>query len=354
MLRNCDQSGIRMNGKLFGGLVLVVVIAWWLPTSKAAADPVADFYHGKTITFIIGSGEGGLYDLGGRLMARFLTRFIPGNPTLVPQNMPGASSVRAASYIYSLAARDGTVFGTAQPTIILNKLLNPTATYEPEKYTWIGRLQPVTLVGIAWKSAPNHTMADAKDRKLIVGASGASGTSAIVPWALNRTSGTHFQVVTGYESLMPQLLAMERGELEGVGSGTLADILARQDWIKNGKVNFLYTIGTQRSTKLPDVPTIVEFSQNDLDRAVLRSLGSVTDVGFTIMAPPQIPADRAASLRNAFLKMVKDPDFLAEAAKIGLDPEPLSGEDLQGAVADTLGATGETLQRLRDVTQPPG
>jgi tripartite-type tricarboxylate transporter receptor subunit TctC len=355
MARICDRSAIKMTGKkLFRRLALVAMLALWLPIPRAAADPIADFYRGKTVTFVIGSGEAGLYDLGGRLMARYLTRFIPGNPTLVPQNMPGASSVRAASYIYSLGARDGTVFGTAQPTIILNKLLNPTATYEPEKYTWIGRLQPVTLVGVAWKGAPEHTMSDARDRKLIVGASGASGTSAIVPWALNRTAGTHFQVVTGYESLVPQLLAMERGELEGVGSGTLADILARQDWIQNDKVNFLYTISTQRSTKLPGVPTIIEFSENDLDRVVLRLLGSVTDVGFTIMAPPDVPADRAASLRTAFLRMMKDPGFLAEAAKIGLDPEPLSGEDLQKIVADTLGATGEALQRLRDVTRPPG
>src|ERR1700722_5550790 len=341
-----NKSRPQMTGKkVLGGLTLISVFASYFAVTQTFSDSIPDFYRGKTVTFIIGSGEAGLYDLGGRLMARYLARFIPGNPTLVPQNMPGASSVRAASYIYSLAARDGTVFGTAQPTIILNKLLTPSATYEPEKYTWIGRLQPVTLVGLAWKGARTHTMADAKDHKLIVGASGASGTSAIVPWALNRTADTHFQVVTGYESLMPQLLAMERGELEGVGSGTLADILARQDWIKNDKVNFLYIIGTQRSAKLPDVPTIVEFAQNDLDRTVLRLLGSVTDVGFTIMAPPQIPADRAESLRTAFLKMVKDPDFLAEAAKIGLDPEPLSGEDLQGVVADTLGASGEALQR---------
>jgi len=214
-------------------------------------------------------------------------------------------------------------------------------------------LQPITLVGIAWKGAPDHTMADAKDRKLIVGASGASGTSAIVPWALNRIAGTNFQVVTGYESQVPQLLAMERGELEGVGSGTLSDILAREDWIKNDKVSFLYTIATRRSTKLPDVPSIVEFAQTDLDRAVLRLLGSVSDIGFTIMAPPGIPADRTASLRQAFLEMVKDPDFLAEATKIGLDPDPLSGDELQKVVADTLDATGDALRKLREVTQPP-
>jgi tripartite-type tricarboxylate transporter receptor subunit TctC len=333
--------------------MLIGVLAAWLAAPAVSADPIADFYRGRTVTFIIGSGEAGTYDLGGRLIARYLARYIPGNPTLVPQNMPGASSVRAASYVYSVAARDGTVIGTAQPTIILNKLLDPAAKYEPEKYTWIGRLQPMTLVGIAWKAAPEHTMEDAKSRKLIVGASGASGTSAIVPWALNRIAGTHFQVVTGYASAVPQLLAMERGELEGVGSESLNDVLARRDWIDHGKVTFLYTIATRRSTKLPDVPTIVEFAQNALDRAVLRLLGSVTDIGFTVMAPPGVPDDRTAMLREAFLKMVKDPDFLAEATKIGLDPEPLSGEDLQKAVVETLGATGAAVQELRDVTRAP-
>jgi tripartite-type tricarboxylate transporter receptor subunit TctC len=343
-----------MNGKrALGALTLLGGLASWLLVAQTSAEPIPDFYRGKTVTFIVGSGEAGMYDLGGRLVARYLPRYIPGNPTLVAQNMPGASSVRAASYIYSLAPRDGTALGTAQPTIILNKLLDPAATYEPEKYTWIGRLQPVTLVGLAWKAAPDHSMADAKDRRLIVSASGALGTSAIVPWALNRIAGTHFQVVTGYQSLMPQLLAMERGEVEGIGSATLSDILAREDWIKRDKVAFLYTIAARRTTKLRDVPTIVEFAQNDLDRAVLRLLGSVSDIGFTIMAPPGIPAERAAILRRAFLEMVKDPDFLAEAAKIGIDPEPLSGEELQRVVANTLGATGDAVRKLREVTQPP-
>ena len=199
-------------------LVALTFVAVLTLNGPALADPVEDFYRGKTVTFVIGSGEAGAYDLGGRLMARYLARYIPGHPTMVPQNMPGASSVRAASYIYSVAPRDGTALGTAQPTIVLNKLLDPAAAYEPNKYTWIGRLQPMTLVGVAWTGAANHTMADARERKLIVSASGASGTSAVVPWALNRLAGTHFQVVTGYQSLVPQLLAMERGEVEGVGS----------------------------------------------------------------------------------------------------------------------------------------
>jgi tripartite-type tricarboxylate transporter receptor subunit TctC len=348
-----DSESMMIGKKALGALTLIGLLAPLIAApQKTAADPTADFYRGKTVSFIIGSGEAGLYDLGGRLMARYLPRFLAGNPALVPQNMPGASSVRAASYIYTVAPRDGTAFGTAQPTVVLNKLLDPTATYQPEKYTWIGRLQPMTLVGVAWKAAPDHTMTDARERKLIVGASGASGTSAIVPWALNRIAGTHFQVVSGYTSLVPQLLAMERGELEGVGSASLTDVVTRDDWIKNDKVSFLYTIATRRSAQLSNVPTIVEFAQNDLDRAVLRLLGSVTDIGFTIMAPPDIPADRAASLRKAFLAMVQDPGFRAEAEKIGLDPEPLSGEDLQKMVADTLGATAEAVAKLREVTRP--
>jgi tripartite-type tricarboxylate transporter receptor subunit TctC len=338
-----------MTNKALATTTLVSVLAFGL-AAPSFADPVADFYRGKTLTFVIGSGEAGAYDLGARLMARYLTRYIPGHPAIVPQNMPGASSVRAASYIYAVAPRDGTAFGTAQPTIVLNKLLDPAAAYEPDNYTWIGRLQPMTLVGVAWTGAADHTMADALERKLIVSASGASGTSAIVPWALNRLAGTHFQVVTGYQSLVPQLLAMERGEVDGVGSATLSDVLAR---IKTGKVNFLYTIAARRTSELPDVPAITEFAHNDLDRTVLRLLGSVTDIGFTVMAPPGVPADRAVALRKAFGDMVQDPDFLAEAKKIGLSPEPLSGEELQRLVADTLGASGQAVQKLRQVTQPP-
>jgi len=339
-----------MDKKTLAALTVLGVLTLNVPVF---ADPVEDFYRGKTVTFIIGSGEAGAYDLGGRLMARYLARYIPGHPTMVPQNMPGASSVRAASYIYSVAPRDGTALGTAQPTIVLNKLLDPAAAYEPNKYTWIGRLQPMTLVGIAWTGAANHTMADARERKLIVSASGASGTSAIVPWALNRLAGTRFQVVTGYQSLVPQLLAMERGEVEGVGSTTLSDVLKRPDWINAGKISFLYTIAARRTSQLPDVPAITEFAHNDLDRTVLRLLGSVTDIGFTIMAPPGVPADRLAALRKGFLEMTRDPEFIAEAKKIGLDPEPQSGEELQSTVNDTLNATGEAVQKLREVTQPP-
>jgi len=342
-----------MTNRTLAILTLTSVLALAVPSTRSSADPVEDFYRGKTVTFIIGSGEAGAYDLGGRLMARYLARYIPGHPTMVPQNMPGASSVRAASYIYSVAPRDGTAMGTAQPTIVLNKLLDPAAAYEPNKYTWIGRLQPMTLVGIAWAGATNHTMKDAREHKLIVSASGASGTSAIVPWALNRLADTHFQVVTGYQSLVPQLLALERGEVEGVGSTTLSDVLKHSDWIKAGKVNFLYAIAARRTGQLPDVPAITEFAHNDLDRTVLRLLGSVTDIGFTIMAPPGVPLERAAALRKAFLEMARDPDFVAEAKKIGLDPEPQSGEELQSTITDTLNATGEAVQKLREVTQPP-
>lgn len=334
-------------------LALLGAATLTLPPTGARAEQLADFYRGKNINFIIGSGQAGVYDQGARLMARYLPRFIPGHPALVPQNMPGASSVRAASFIYNLAPRDGLTIGTAQPTIVLNKLLDPAVQYEPQNFSWIGRLQPMTLVGLAWTGAPHHTMAQARTQPLVVGASGASGTSAIVPWALNRLAGTKFHVVLGYESETPQLLAMERGELDGVGSAGLSDVLAKDAWIKNKKVNFLYTIAARRSAELPDVPAIVEFGDNALDRAVLESLGSVTDIGFTMMAPPDIPADRATALRAAFAAMVKDPDFRAEARKIRLAPEPLSGPALHALVASIFNASAAAVTKLRQVVQPP-
>jgi tripartite-type tricarboxylate transporter receptor subunit TctC len=196
-------------------------------------------------------------------------------------------------------------------------------------------------------------MEDARQRDMIMGASGAAGTAAMLPWALNRVARTRFRVVLGYESTTPLLLAMERGEVEGNGSASLSDIYAKEDWIKNDKINFLYTLASQRSPQLPNVPAIVEFADNDLDRSVLGMLGSVSEIGFTVLAPPDIPPDRAATLRKAFGEMTNDPDFLAEAMKMGLEPAPLSGEELQKIVARTFDASDEAVKKLREIVQPP-
>ena len=193
---------------------IALIIAAISATPASAADPVADFYHGNTITLVVGTGEAGGYALSARLISQHLRRFIPGNPSIIVRNMPGASSVVAAQYVYNVAPKNGTTIAMFQPTILSEKLLGRAAMYDPEKFMWVGRVCPSILVGGVWHSSPVTTLADAMQREVSMAAGGASGTAATVPWALNRMLGTKFKVITGYPTTDARGLAMERGEVE--------------------------------------------------------------------------------------------------------------------------------------------
>src|SRR5262249_28689570 len=235
--------------------------------STAEAQSVANFYTGRTITLVIGSGGGGSYDSAGRLIAQYLKRYIPGNPTVVPQNMPGGSSVRAAEYIFNVAPHDGTTLGFVQPTIVLNKVLDPSAKYEPRRLTWIGRLQRMTFVGVSWHDAPARSIEEAKKNEIVMAGNAATGAGVTGPSALNALIGTKFKVIRGYESAAANLLALQRGEVQGIGSTGLADILGRPEFL-----NLLYVIDTVRSPKIADVPTVVEVGNSEEDRKILTLL----------------------------------------------------------------------------------
>ena len=334
-------AGVVVIGAMIGGAGARV---------PAQAEPA--FYAGKTISLVIGSGEAGVYDLGGRLMARYLKKYIPGAPNVIPRNMPGASSIVAAEYLANVASRDGLTIATVQPTIVLNKILDSGAKYEPPRLQWIGRVEPVALVGVSWTASGVTRVEQAREREVVVSASGATGTSAIVPWALNRLIGTRFNVVRGYESQRPQFLAMERGEVAGVGSAALSDVLENADWLANKRVALLYMIAQRRSPLAPDTPSIVELATSEDDARVLSLLGSVTDVGQTLMAPPDAPAARLDILRQAFDAMVRDPEFVAEAAKLRINVNAMGGADLQRLIAATSAAPPAVVERLRAATQP--
>lgn len=331
---------------------LASLVLFATATACARAQSDADFYAGKTISLIIGSGEAGVYDLGARLMARYLRKYIPGNPNIVPRNMPGASSVVAAEYLYNVAPRDGLVIGTAQPTIVLNKSFDAATKYDPGKFAWVGRLQPTVLVGVAWRASGVNTIADARRHDVVVSASGASGTSAIVPWALNRVAGTRFTVVRGYESQRPQFLAMERGEVAGIGSASLSDVLDNGEWMKKNLVSILYTIARQRSKLVAEAPAIVELTSVPIDRAALELLGSGSDIGQTMMAPPNVPEGRLAVLRRAFRDMAADREFVAEAARVGINVDMMGGAELSALVSSASEAPVDVLDRLRAIAQP--
>ena len=222
-----------MNRRSVGILVtsasLILGIA-----GAASAETAAEFYKGKNVTLLIGSGEGGGYDRTGRLMASYLATYIPGKPVIVPRNMPGASSVRAATYFANVVKRDGTTLGLFQPTIVTNKLTTPEVEYAPDKFVWIGRFAAFTGFGVVWHTVPVKTIDDAKKREVIVAANSANGTGATVPWALNRLIGTKFDVVKGYKSSAATGLAMERGEAQGLGS-TSYEYLASKGWYRERK-----------------------------------------------------------------------------------------------------------------------
>jgi tripartite-type tricarboxylate transporter receptor subunit TctC len=260
--------------------------------------------------------------------------------------------VRATEYLFNVAPRDGTVLAFVQPTVVLNRVLDGQAKYDPRQFLWVGRLQPMVFVGIAWHGAPALSVADAKRTELILAANAPTGAAAMVPWALNQLVGTKFTVIRGYESENANMLALQRGEVQGIGSMALADLLEK-GWVEQGTASLLYTIAPARAAAAPDTPTIVELATNAADRAVLRLLANPSAIGQTVMGPPGVPADRQTALRQAFAAMMKDKDFIADAHKRLLEVDPLSGPDVAALVAENFAVPDDLVHKLKAVTAPP-
>jgi tripartite-type tricarboxylate transporter receptor subunit TctC len=333
-------------------LVTMLSFAAAVVATGAQAQDAGDFFKDKSMTMLIGSDAGGGYDLAGRLIAQHLSRFVPGHPVFVPRNMPGASSVRAAEWFANVAPKDGTVVGMFQPTIITNKLMDKAARYEPEKFGWLGRLSSAPQFGLVRTDAPATTLEEAKQKEIIFSANSPTGTGAQVPWALNRLIGTKFKVVRGYTSAVATGLAVERNEANGLGSTSWEYLDTKPEWLKEKKVNILYSIGLTRDPRIPDVPTIVELGKTDEDKAVLKLLAVAATVGRSPALTPGVPADRLAFMRDAYDKMMADPQFQADAKKRQIELDPAKGAEIASDVADIVGVPESVMKRLQDVTQP--
>jgi tripartite-type tricarboxylate transporter receptor subunit TctC len=318
----------------------------------AQADAVADFYAAHPITIVIGSQGGGSYDVTARLAARFLTKYTPGNPAVVLQNMPGASHVRAQEYLANLAPKDGSTLAFVQPSVVMNAITNPGAKYNPAEMTWIGRLQSVHNVGFSLVSSGVLDVRAALTKPLIVGAAGSTGPAAMVPWALNRMIGTKFKVVRGYADDTAEFVAFERGEIQAMGSANYASVVRHTGWLDKGFVSLLYTISTKRKAAAPDTPAIVELVDSPRDKAVMSLLGAMPDIGITIQAPAKIPAERTAALREAAWKMFQDPEFAAGMRGLELDVDPLRGEDVAEIVRTAMATPKDAVDALKELTAP--
>jgi tripartite-type tricarboxylate transporter receptor subunit TctC len=311
-----------------------------------AQSAVADFYRKNPIALNIGLAAGGGYDLYGRLLARHLSGHVPGNPTIVVRNKTGAGGMVLADGLHNVEPADGTSLGVLNQTAaIAQRLGYKGVRYDVTRFTWIGRIATGNETVVVWAASGIRTIDDAKKREVVMGATGISGTSAMYPLLLNKIVGTRFKIVTGFPGMSNTWIAMERGEIDG-GSNSVASLRsAKADWLKDKKVNVLVQISLEKHPEFSGVPLLYELATNDLDRQVLRLFSSPPAIGRAITAPPGIPAERRDALRKAFDATMKDPQFLADAAKVRAEIEPLAGAELEKIVISSVQVSDEVVQR---------
>lgn len=313
----------------------------------ARSEPIAQFYKGKTLRVIIGFGAGGGYDLYGRVFAQFIGRFVPGNPTVVVQNMPGAGSKVAAKYMYAVAPKDGTVFGSLSQNLAYDAVVlgTPKTEFDPIKLNYIGRLTSSVDLGLGVPGASFKSFEEARTRELVVGASGTAATSYLLPTALNRHGGAKFRVVTGYRGSNDILLAAERKEVDVVGSINLSVILSKfPAWVSERKAPIIYQGSLKRHPQLTYVPALPELGIAAQDKALLRAIAIGAEIGRAINTTPDVPKDRLDALRHAFDKMMKDPEVLSYMKERRILAEPMSGKDLDTIAEETATMSPKTIE----------
>jgi len=332
-----------------------VLAALALPACASGAAAESSFYAGKQITLIAGSAVGGGYDLLTRLMARHLGRHISGNPSIIVQNMPAAASLAATNFIYNTAAKDGTVIALIQRGMLLARLTNPSGVrFELDKLNWIGSVNSEIGLVVAWHTAPHRSAQDLFKQELIVG--GHAGVEPeLTPRLYNALLGTKFKIVTGYNGTAEIALAMERGEVFGIGDWSWTSLKkVRPDWLRDRKVRLLMQAGLQRDPELKDLPSALDFVRNDADRKMLELFFTQKTVARPVIAPPGVPAERLAALRRAFATLARDQEFLVDAEKSGLEAAPLSGEAVDRVIALIAGTPAELAERLTKAIAPAG
>lgn len=296
--------------------------------TPAAAQSVAEFYKGKQMEFIIGSSSGGTYDLWARLIGRHMGRHIPGNPSFLPKNMPGAGQIKATNYLFNVAPKDGTVIGTFSRNMPTRALLNhPAVKFKPEQFNWIGSPELTNRICVARKGAAVQKGEDLFAKELIVGGAGAGTAVSTTPQVLNGALGMKFKLVEGYKGASDVMLAIERGEVQGICQ-TVAGIKSSQgDWLKDGRLVVLFNLESKPVAEF-GAPSIFKFAKTEEQRQILTFYASNTELGRPIAAPPGVPADRIKALRTAFTATMKDSAFMAEATRQGLEINALDGEEL--------------------------
>jgi tripartite-type tricarboxylate transporter receptor subunit TctC len=317
---------------------------------QAEAQPADRFYAGKTLRFIVTYQPGGTYDLYSRLFAMHFSKHLPDHAPVVVEYMPGAGGMTGTIYLSEQAARDGTVIGMAPRDLAVNQMLHPDAArYDARRFSWIGRIASYTGVMFVMSRTGVKTADDLRRIKVIAGSWGNTTDSYMTPVLLNAFAGTAFKVVTGYRGGPEVDLAIERGEADSRIASWTTLKTTRSDWLRDGKVVVPLQTGLERHPDLPQLPLISDLATSDEGRRILEFMNSDSSIGWNVVAPPGVPADRVAVLREAFSATMRDAEFLADAAKRQLEIIPGSGEDVQKVIAHTLATPPDAIARLQAV-----
>jgi tripartite-type tricarboxylate transporter receptor subunit TctC len=333
-------------------LSIAIALLLALSTSPLAAQSVAEFYRGKTITCYIGYGVGGGYDLFARTISRHMTRHIPGNPTILPVNMPGASSMILGNHLARRAPQDGTAFGAVNSALVFDTLFagsESKAQFHGPELTMIGNAVSSASVLVAWHTSGVKTIDDLKQKQLIIGATSRSGDTYLLPLAVKNVLGLdNLKIITGYPGTREAAIALERGEITGRVWDMEGIKAGRPQWLKDGSINILAQLAPGKMPEVPaEVPLVKDYVANDDDKKVLDVIFTSTILARPYIAPPNIPADRAKALRDAFMATMKDPEFLADTTKLQLTIDPTSGEEMEKIVRDAYALPEAVVQKVR-------
>jgi tripartite-type tricarboxylate transporter receptor subunit TctC len=313
----------------------------------ATAQTGPDFYAGKQVRMIIGHPVGNDYDLASRFLAKYLTRHIPGEPTIIAQNMPQAASITAANFLFSQAPRDGTMFGSFSRNVPSQaRMGQPNVTADPRQFNWLGATSLPSRVCVAWGPSPVKTPADLLTQELIVAGSGAGSSLSILPTVFNHVLGTKFRVIEGYKGTTDAVLAMERGEVQGV-CATYGQFRIYEQLLREGKLRFILRAEEAAIPELANVPSIFDLAKTDEQRQLMRFVFSSVELGRPYALPPGTPQERVAVMRKAFAETLHDPELIAEAERLKLDMTYRSPEDLEQLIKHLYETPPEMLETVK-------
>jgi tripartite-type tricarboxylate transporter receptor subunit TctC len=333
-------------------IALVATVLLQVAGAPARADSAEEFYKSHPLSIIIGFSAASAYDIYGRAVARHIAKHIPGNPTILPVNKPGAGSLTAANYLYNIAPKDGSVIGIFNRSAAMEPLLGTSGSkFDPRKFTWLGSVGHEVSICAAWHTAAVKKWDDLTTKDFVVASSGLSSDTGVFALVLKNLFGARIKIITGYPGGAEMSKAMETGEVDGRCGWSWSGVKSsKSNWLRDKEINVLVQLGLRKAPDLPDVPLIMDLARNDEERVILKLIFSRQEFAWPFVAPPDLPPDRKQLLRTAFDATLKDPEFLEDAKKMVLDVSPVSGQTVEELIDELYRTPPELVAKVHRLT----